>query len=567
MQFADQAVIDLSDVLAQTLEQEKSTILHEIQPTRILASLTKEISATLEASTTEHLESIKEQRKTVITQIQKTAKRTTENIEHQRKEIRTYIKNGQGTIQATTKQEMAALKTDLSNMRPIIAKHEREAMLAAAFHDLKTEAATYFSHALTTQVQLQIQEFTTLLQSERTAQDSTQQTTNPEKSYPWTSTIDQPSTSIPPTPDRPTGPLVDRFKRAASKGLEDKLPKFRRDDLYVHLPPDPAQHYMEAFYETLATTMQNFDYPIITLQDLAPRGSTCPDAAYTQYEQDTIKKIGRALYQKLLGVIPPTCTILHNLLANHSATQDGYRALYAMMRPKCPYLQDLLPTWGPTWPKGTTAFEYVSTLQSYITQERRRNKTYSEFESAAEMVQQAKRHPEYQLLAGAYMAQLIALPKDTKNMTPEFLHENLALNFESNRQNSIPNAPSINKFGQRSGGTNDRKPGEQRRHQYKNPVQCGSCKLFGHCIESQVCRFSAQLMYAKDYVTSNPDKAKANTDAYNAANNKFSVNKIYQQFPEKFTDDMTKEEREMRRYEMATTFYSPTHEPETDQDS
>jgi ferredoxin len=312
---------------------------------------------------------------------------------------------------------------------------------------------------------------------------------------------------------------------------------------------------MEAFYETLATNMQNFDYPIITLQDLAPRGSTCPASAYELYEQDTIKKIGRALYQKLLGVIPSTCTILHNLLANHSATQDGYRALYAMMRLKCAYLQDLLPTWGPEWQKATTAFEYVSTLQSYLTQERRRNKTYTEFEIAAEMVQQAKRHPEYQLLAGAYMAQLIALPTDTANMTPEFLHENLALNFESNRQNSIPHNPSINKFGQR-GGPSDRKQGEPQRHQYKNPVQCGSCKLFGHCIDSQVCRFSAQFMYAKEYVEKNPDKARANADAYCAANNKTTVNKIYQQFPEKFDDEMTETEREDLRYEMATTFYS-----------
>ena len=174
------------------------------------------------------------------------------------------------------------------------------------------------------------------------------------------------------------------------------------------------------------------------------------------------------------------------------------------------------------------------------------------------MVQQAKWHPEYQLLAGAYMAQLIALPTDTDHMSREFLHENLALNFESNRQNTTPNTPSINKFGQRNGGgSTDRKPGKQRCHQYKNPVQCISCKLFGHCINSQVCRFSAQYMFAKEYVDNNPDKAKANADAYNAANNKTTVHKIYQQFPEKFNEDMMEEAQENRRYEMATTFYNP----------
>ena len=65
-------------------------------------------------------------------------------------------------------------------------------------------------------------------------------------------------------------------------------------------------------------------------------------------------------------------------------------------------------------------------------------------------------------------------------------------------------------------------------------------------------------MFAKTYVDKHPEKAQANADAYNAANNKTTVNKIYQQFPEKFDDTMTEEERETQRYEMATTFYSPT---------
>jgi hypothetical protein len=303
--------------------------------------------------------------------------------------------------------------------------------------------------------------------------------------------------------------------------------------------------------------MNNFDFPIVLLQNLAPRGSTCPMEAYDTYERETLMKISRALYQKLLGVIPHTCTIMHNLLANHAATQDGYKALYAMMRLKCTYLQDLLPTWGPTWQTGITAFEYVSSINSYLTQERRRNKFYTEFEVAAEMIQQAKRHPEYQLLAGAYMAQIIAMPTDQNEMAPEFHTDNLALNFESNKQAlNLPANPTMNKFGQPREGGNDRDNSrERRRPQYKNPVQCTSCKLFGHCIETQVCRFSAQLMFAKTYIEAHADRAKTNADAYNAANNKNKVNKIYKQFPEKFDDYMTDEERENTRYELATTFY------------
>jgi hypothetical protein len=60
--------------------------------------------------------------------------------------------------------------------------------------------------------------------------------------------------------------------------------------------------------------------------------------------------------------------------------------------------------------------------------------TTPQLEVATKMIQQAKRHSEYQLLAGAYMAQIIAMPTDQNQMAPEFHTDNLALNFESNKQ-------------------------------------------------------------------------------------------------------------------------------------
>jgi hypothetical protein len=65
--------------------------------------------------------------------------------------------------------------------------------------------------------------------------------------------------------------------------------------MYIHLPDEPLQHYMEAFYETLATIMNNYDFPIVLLQDLAPRGMTCPKVAYNTYERETLMKVSRAL--------------------------------------------------------------------------------------------------------------------------------------------------------------------------------------------------------------------------------------------------------------------------------
>ena len=67
-------------------------------------------------------------------------------------------------------------------------------------------------------------------------------------------------------------------------------------------------------------------------------------------------------------------------------------------------------------------------------------------------------------------------------------------------------------------------------------------------------------MYAKEYIDANKDKAKSNAEAYKAANNKTKVNKIYHQFPEKFDDSMTEEEREFTRYELASTFYNQDKE-------
>jgi hypothetical protein len=188
---------------------------------------------------------------------------------------------------------------------------------------------------------------------------------------------------------------------------------------------------------------------------------------------------------------------------------------------------------------------------------------------AAEMVQQAKSHPEYQLLAGAYMAQIIAMPVNQNEMSPEFHTDNLALNFESNKQvMQLPNNPTLNKFGQpRNDGPNQRDNGGKRRPQYKTPVQCTSCKIFGHCIETQVCCFSVQLMYAKEYIGAHGNRAKSNAEAYNAANNQNKVNKIYQQFPEKFDDYMTEEERETARYELATTFYCKSTDDQDEQES
>jgi hypothetical protein len=74
-------------------------------------------------------------------------------------------------------------------------------------------------------------------------------------------------------------------------------------------------------------------------------------------------------------------------------------------------------------------------------------------------------------------------------------------------------------------------------------------------------------MYAKEYIGTHGNHAKSNAEAYNAANNRNKVNKIYQQFPEKFDDYMMEEERERVQYKLATTFYCKSTDDQEDQES
>jgi hypothetical protein len=250
------------------------------------------------------------------------------------------LKAQQGNLQTKIKQGMDELTE----------KHLSET--TETIDAIKAEAPITFSLKLQSQVQQQMHEFNHTTPSTQECLSNVTPTPN----Y-WTERMQH--TPARPRPDNPVTPPIDRFKLARSKDLESKLPHFRKDQMYIHLPDEPLQHYMEAFYEKLATVMNNYDFPIVLLQDLAPRGTTCLKILYNTYEGDTLMKISRALYQKLLGVIPHTCTIMHNLLANHAATQDGYKALYAIMQLKCAYLQDLLPTWGPTWNTENTAYSAI----------------------------------------------------------------------------------------------------------------------------------------------------------------------------------------------------------------
>ena len=337
---------------------------------------------------------------------------------------------------------------------------------------------------------------------------------------------------------------VIQIKRSAS--VTANLPRFKKEIIQHNLRPDPRQDQLESFYDTMVTSLESYEIPILRRQDLRPRGTTRPSEPLINVEVDSI--VSRVIYNKLLETIPDECTTLREIIGSYASEQDGYSTLYSIMRTKCRYLQDLLPKWGPNWNKKTTAYQYLAQLKSHLEEAQRTSKNYSTFEVAAEILQQAKQHAEYHLIATSYLTRLLAYTSQREDIPTEYRYDNLICTLETNKDNgaasmSIPLQPQINRFSSNGNGGNGRDPNRQP-FQYRNPVQCKACKTFGHCIGDNVCRFSAQCLFATEYNDKEPAEAKANATAFATANNKNKISKVKLLHPTAFNPDMSLEEEE-----------------------
>jgi hypothetical protein len=101
--------------------------------------------------------------------------------------------------------------------------------MIAGLDDIKSDASIAFSLELQSKVQAQLNDFTTLLKSKVTTHDAAQERTGatPQRTNAtnqWSNTTPDATHPIPATPDPP---MVNHFKLPSSKGLEDRLPKFR----------------------------------------------------------------------------------------------------------------------------------------------------------------------------------------------------------------------------------------------------------------------------------------------------------------------------------------------------
>ena len=209
---------------------------------------------------------------------------------------------------------------------------------------------------------------------------------------------------------------------------------------------------MEQFYDIIVSSARAYHIPILKREDLKPRGTVYP--VPQAISGPVHNQISMLMYRKILDTIPNECTALHAIIASFSSQQDGYSALFAIMRSKCSYLQAIQPLWGPTWIPLTSPYSYLTALNSTLEEECRRYHNRTSFDIAAEILQQASQHEEYKLLATAYLTNLFPLVSQDKNMVlpKEYQKENLinslSLYHRTNVAPASTNTPfSINRMG------------------------------------------------------------------------------------------------------------------------
>jgi hypothetical protein len=144
---------------------------------------------------------------------------------------------------------------------------------------------------------------------------------------------------------------------------------------------------------------------------------------------------------------------------------------------------------------GTTAYQYLAELKSFLAAGFCTYKNFSDFEVAAEILQQAQQHPGYNLIATTNLSRLTSYTTTRDQLPSEFQKVNLINTLETNKNTTAtPITPHINRFGGGTGkyGSDQNRNGNGNRNsggnfKYRNEVQCNACKTYEHSIGDNVC--------------------------------------------------------------------------------
>ena len=309
------------------------------------------------------------------------------------------------------------------------------------------------------------------------------------------------------------------------------------------------------FYKSVTASLSLCNIPVVLFQNLLITSSTLP--ADHLLDPTIVTTVSQTIFQKISDSIPTECQTLRDILLTYNRTQDGYAALFSIMRHGCGFLKTLRPTWGPPWPQEFTAYKYKSLLDTWLDDQSRHNQMYTEYEQAAEMLQRACTIDRYQLIATTYLTRLqIQGPSQPVGRT--FTLDELTNLLESNHTGHSPvtltENPTINRFQGPNADTNknNNTTNSRRRFTYRREVQCECCHTFGHNVDEDICRIGAQVYYTNQFIKDHSKKADNNAKAFTTANNKNKIAAVEAAFPGFFDDTASQDDIEQRITTFAT---------------
>jgi hypothetical protein len=309
--------------------------------------------------------------------------------------------------------------------------------------------------------------------------------------------------------------LQEQYIQERSARVHDKIHNFKKANLEYIVLQDPSQEEIETLYRNIAAEMRACHMPIVPFEALMHNSGTRPlDETLTPQVEFII---GKELYLMLARSLPRTEKNLKAIMESYSQTEDGYGALFLVMKTYCPYLKTLQAPWGPTWQAEQNGFEYIAMLKRHLANTSRTSNTrYSPRAIAVELLQQAKQHLRYQNIATQYLTRLMLQPEEIPlGMEYEMTH--LAGEMDMNKTMDSTYGLSVNKM-HTAREPNDKDGKREGKFQYKRQVKCTCCHTFGHDVDKQICRIGAQVYHAHQFLLNNPTKAQQNAQSYSASN-------------------------------------------------